>query len=77
MGITDSIIKFSLKKNLEKWVKGAATAAVSVSTPLIFKYFGVELTSEQKLAASAAVGSAIIGLSNFLKVKFPSQFGWL
>lgn len=77
MGLFDSVIKFSIKKNLGKWAKGAGTAAVSIASPYLMKYAGVELTPEQSAAASVAVASAIVGIANALKAQFPEQFGWL
>lgn len=77
MGISDVLIKFSIKKNLVKWIKAGATALVAASVPVIAKNTGVELSQEQQIAATAAIASAIVGISNVLKVKFPSVLGWL
>ena len=77
MGIVDSVIKFSIKKNFGKWIKGAVTGLVAVSTPYLAKYVGLELTEDQKTQVIIASASAIAGVTNILKIKFPSIFGWL
>lgn len=77
MGITEKILKFSLQKNLKKWVQGAGTAIVALAVPQVAKYTGVELTAEQQAALSVATASAIVGITNFLKVKFPALKEWL
>lgn len=77
MGLIDGVLKFSIKRNLTKWAKGGATALVSYGAPLLAEKAGITLTEEQKLALAAATGSAILGIANILKVKFPDQFGWL
>ncbi len=77
MGITDKIIKFSIKKNLKKWIQGGGTTLVALAVPQIAKYTGVSLTAEQQGMLSIAAASAIVGLSNFLKQKFPGLKEWL
>ena len=77
MGIFDGIIKFEIKKNLEKWAKGGATAIVAAGVPILAKNAGINLTQEQQAAATVAIGSAIVGISNALKTQFPAQLGWL
>lgn len=77
MGILDGLIKFSIKKNFEKGVKGAAKTAVAVGIPYLVRYAGLDLTDEQQSALTVALAGGIFQLANLLKVKFPSQFGWL
>lgn len=77
MGIIDNVVKFSIKKNLTKWAKGGATALISLGAPILADKAGVTLTEEQKIALITATGSAILGIANILKIKFPTQFGWL
>lgn len=77
MGIVDKLVKFSLKKNLKKWIQGGGTAIVALAVPQLAKYTGVELTAEQQAALTVATASAIVGLTNFLKIKFPGLAEWL
>ena len=45
MGLIDGLVKFSWKKNSEKWIKGAAVGIVAALSPLAAKHLGFELTS--------------------------------
>ena len=71
MGILDNVVNFSIKKNISKWIKGGATALVAAGVPLIAKHTGVELSQEQQAALTVAIGSAIVGVANLVKTKFP------
>lgn len=62
-------------KNKEKWVKGAATAAVAYGANYAAAKFGIQLTPEQQLALVATIGGAIVGITNGLKTKFPNGIG--
>lgn len=73
----DWIIKKVVKGRWDKFIKGAGTTLVSVAAPYVAQHFGVELTEEQKLALSVAVGGVIVKGSNWLKHAFPNQLGWL
>lgn len=77
MGIGDKLIKFSIKKNLEKWVKGGAKAAVAAGAVYLAKEQGVALSDEQQVALTTAIAAAVFGFANLLKTKFPTRFGWL
>ena len=76
MGVVDSVIKFSVKKNLGKWLKGAATVAVANGSEMLAEKAGVVLTPEQKFQLEVAAGAAFLGLVNILKTKF-KVFAWL
>ena len=73
----DWIIKKIVKGRWDKLVKGAGTTFVSLVAPQVAQHFGIELTEEQKLALSVAVGGVIEKGSNWLKHTFPQQLGWL
>lgn len=77
MSIAENIIKFSIKKNLGKWIKGAATVLVANASKIAAEKAGFQLTADQQLQLEVAAGSAFLGAINFLKIKFPNQFGWL
>lgn len=77
MGLQTSVIQFFIRKNLQKGIKGAATSVVALIVPLLVKHAGVELTTEQQIALTAAIAGAIVSGTNFLKQKFPDTLGWL
>ena len=54
MGILDGIVKFSLKKNIKKWLQGGGTVLVALAVPQIAKYTGIKLTVEQQAALTVA-----------------------
>ena len=66
-----------MKGRWDKLAKGAGTTFVSLIAPQLGKYTGIELTEDQKLAVSVAVGGVIVKASNWLKHTFPNQLGWL
>ena len=76
MGLGD-MIKFSIKKNMLKGIKGAATALAGLAGSQAVKHFGVPLTVEQQVAVAAGISGVLISLVNWLKVKFPDRLGWL
>ena len=77
MGILDGIVKFSLKKNIKKWLQGGGTVLVALAVPQIAKYTGIKLTVEQQAALTVALASAIVGLTNIIKQKYPKLSEWL
>lgn len=68
---------FDIKKTLDKVIRGSIAGGVSIGATFLAKNLGLELTSEQQLAAVAGVFGLVAGLTNILKHKFPKIFGWL
>ena len=77
MGIKESIIKFSIKKNLQKGVKSAGIAASAYASTVLAQFVGIELTQEQQLVLATFVAGALSSGINWAKVKFPEKLGWL
>lgn len=68
---------FSVSIMIQKALKGVATALCGVLSTVLAKHLGVDLTPEQQAGMIAAVVGLLVGLTNYLKKKFPKQFGWL
>jgi short subunit fatty acids transporter len=77
MGIKERIIKFSIKKNLQKGVKGAGIAASAYASTVLAQFVGIELTQEQQIVLATFVAGALTSSINWAKVKFPEKLGWL
>jgi NADPH:quinone reductase-like Zn-dependent oxidoreductase len=73
-------IQFSIAKNVKKGVVHVATYAVSLGTAWLAAK-GFTLTPEQQnvlvLGLTGAIGTGLTMLRNWVKVKWPQNFGWL